>query len=407
MAVPSGICYLGSEQVPASECYRDDREHPLPPPAYAEIEAVDYMKPTGTFALHVGTLCSYKYGARRYMMYTNVYQEGTRKKQPEWAMRQALEAPHVSRVSVAGRTSMCQVFAVHAERSLFCLESGVGESLIHDDSYTKPHARGLTPARLHTQLQEAGRSHSRLGVGQGSWHAVSPRLGPTGVADGVGGWRAWGIDPGEFSNSLMRVSERLVRTGSYTASDPAAIIARAYYELLENKTHILGSSTACVVVLQGEAGQLYSANIGDSGFLVVRDGSVVHRSQEQQHYFNTPFQLSLPPPGTNAQVLSDRPESAETREFSVKEGDVLMVATDGVFDNLPDSTIVKEMVKVQGSTDLLLLQQAANSIAQQARKLAFDEDYMSPFARNARENGINAIGGKPDDITVVLATITL
>lgn len=76
----------------------------------------------------------------------------------------------------------------------------------------------------------------------------------------------------------------------------------------------------------------------------------------------------------------------------MKEGDVLMVATDGVFDNLPDSTIVKEMVKVQGSTDLLLLQQAANSIAQQARKLAFDEDYMSPFARNARENGINAIG---------------
>lgn len=69
-----------------------------------------------------------------------------------------------------------------------------------------------------------------------------------------------------------------------------------------------------------------------------------------------------------------------------------MVATDGVFDNLPDSLIVKEMVKVQGSTDLLLLQQAANSIAQQARKLAFDEEYMSPFARSARENGINAIG---------------
>lgn len=231
-----------------------------------------------------------------------------------------------------------------------------------------------------------------------------------GVADGVGGWRAWGIDPGEFSNSLMRISERIVRGGRYSPSQPAAIIARAYYELLENKTHILGSSTACVVVLQGDAGDaghLYSANIGDSGFLVVRDGLVVHRSQEQQHYFNTPFQLSLPPPGTNAHVLSDRPESAETLEFPVKEGDILMVATDGVFDNLTDSAIVREMVKVQGSTDLLLLQQAANSIAHRARTLAFDEDYMSPFARNARENGINAIGGKPDDITVVLATITV
>ncbi|XP_071526974.1 protein phosphatase PTC7 homolog [Panulirus ornatus] len=146
-----------------------------------------------------------------------------------------------------------------------------------------------------------------------------------------------------------------------------------------------------VVVLQGDKGELCSANIGDSGFLVVRDGSVFHRSEEQQHYFNTPFQLSLPPPGTNSQFLSDRPESAETLEFLVKEGYMLMVATDGVFDNLPDSMIIKEMVKVQGSTDLSLLQQAANSIAQQARKLAFDEDYMSPFARNARENGINAI----------------
>lgn len=78
------------------------------------------------------------------------------------------------------------------------------------------------------------------------------------------------------------------------------------YKRVNFQPLLAGSSTACVVVLQGEAGQLYSANIGDSGFLVVRDGSVVHRSQEQQHYFNTPFQLSLPPPGTNAQVLSDR-----------------------------------------------------------------------------------------------------
>lgn len=49
----------------------------------------------------------------------------------------------------------------------------------------------------------------------------------------------------------MRVSERLVRTGSYTASDPAAIIARAYYELLENKTHILGMSLDAVAPREG------------------------------------------------------------------------------------------------------------------------------------------------------------
>lgn len=67
-----------------------------------------------------------------------------------------------------------------------------------------------------------------------------------------------------------------------------------------------GSSTACIVVLNRETSMVYTANIGDSGFVIVRHGEVVHRSEEQQHYFNTPFQLSLPPPGHSGSVLSDR-----------------------------------------------------------------------------------------------------
>lgn len=68
----------------------------------------------------------------------------------------------------------------------------------------------------------------------------------------------------------------------------------------------LGSSTACVIVLNRETHMAYTANIGDSGFVVVRQGQVVHRSEEQQHYFNTPFQLSMPPPDHSGLVLSDR-----------------------------------------------------------------------------------------------------
>ena len=43
-----------------------------------------------------------------------------------------------------------------------------------------------------------------------------------------------------------------------------------------------------------------------------------NRSQEQQHYFNTPFQLSLPPSHLATEVLSDAPESADRHEFSVE-----------------------------------------------------------------------------------------
>lgn len=67
-----------------------------------------------------------------------------------------------------------------------------------------------------------------------------------------------------------------------------------------------GSSTACIVVLDRRSHRLHTCNLGDSGFLVVRRGEVVHRSDEQQHYFNTPFQLSIAPPGAEGVVLSDR-----------------------------------------------------------------------------------------------------
>lgn len=228
-----------------------------------------------------------------------------------------------------------------------------------------------------------------------------------GVADGVGGWRAYGIDPGEFSLHLMKTCERLVNLGRFNPPNPSELLANSYYELLHNKKAILGSSTACVVLLNRENSTLYTANIGDSGFMVVRRGRVIRRSEEQQHYFNTPFQLSLPPPGYRADVLSDRPESASSDNFPVEDGDVILVATDGVFDNLPQNIILSELIKCQGEKCASRLQMVANSIAWMARSLAFDETFISPFAERAFANGINTIGGKPDDITVILATVAI
>lgn len=88
-----------------------------------------------------------------------------------------------------------------------------------------------------------------------------------------------------------------------------------------------------------------------------------------------------------------RPESAETSEFSVECGDVILVATDGVFDNVPEPVLVAEMRRAQDAAgDSPRLQAVANSIAWMARNLSFDGCYMSPFAKSARQNGIDAIG---------------
>ena len=51
------------------------------------------------------------------------------------------------------------------------------------------------------------------------------------------------------------------------------------------------------------------------------------------------------------EVLSDAPESADRYEFSVKHGDVILLATDGIFDNIPDSVLVKEVGSLQRGPD--------------------------------------------------------
>lgn len=232
-----------------------------------------------------------------------------------------------------------------------------------------------------------------------------------GVADGVGGWRTYGVDPGLFSLNLMKSCERLVKAGYFVSDQPAQLLASGFKEMQESKRPVIGSSTACVAIFNHADCKLYSANIGDSGLFVFRGGRVVHRSHEQQHYFNTPFQLSLPPSDMATEVLSDAPESADRYVFSVEDGDVILLATDGVFDNVPDSVLQEEIRALQSGSsapDAAKIQACANSIALIARKLSQDENFLSPFAKNARANGFgNVAGGKEDDVTVVLAAVSL
>ena len=52
-----------------------------------------------------------------------------------------------------------------------------------------------------------------------------------GVADGVGGWRQYGVDPGQFSTHLMKTCERLVRAGYFISNQPARLLAHGFREM--------------------------------------------------------------------------------------------------------------------------------------------------------------------------------
>ncbi|KAL5016439.1 hypothetical protein ScPMuIL_006028 [Solemya velum] len=226
-----------------------------------------------------------------------------------------------------------------------------------------------------------------------------------GVADGVGGWRNYGIDPSAFPHALMKTCERMVKEGRIHPRSPANIIEASYDELLEQKIPLLGSSTACIVSLYREEQTIYTANLGDSGFLVVRSDEVVHRSQEQQHYFNTPYQLAVAPPQQEGLILSDSPDMADSTSFRVEEGDIILLGTDGLFDNVNEDMLLDYISKLKDHREENV-QKTARNIAEKAQQLSFDPDYLSPFALSAIDSGIDIRGGKPDDITVVLAGVT-
>lgn len=212
-----------------------------------------------------------------------------------------------------------------------------------------------------------------------------------GVADGVGGWADVGVDPGEFSRSLMRQARKAAdaETIDSGAEAPAKILEAAY----EDTRHIMGSSTACVVCLQGN--KLHAANLGDSGFMVIRDGKLIFESPQQQHSFNFPFQLGS---------YGDSLTSCEAFSLEVKTGDIIVAGSDGLLDNVFNQRSAKLVwdAKSRGATPGVAAQQLATFAAARAK----DPVYLSPFAKAARENGFYYQGGKVDDITVVVAYVT-
>ncbi|CAI5964210.1 unnamed protein product [Closterium sp. NIES-65] len=210
-----------------------------------------------------------------------------------------------------------------------------------------------------------------------------------GVADGVGGWAEIGVDAGLYARELMAHVQRAVADEPKGGADPMRVLERAH-----SSTASYGSSTACVAVLQAD--QLQAANLGDSGFLIIRHGHAIFKSPSQQHDFNFPFQL-----GSEG---GDSPLSADVYSLPVAPGDVVVMGTDGLFDNVFDnevSSLVSHAL-LRG----LSPQSTAEHLAALARDRALDRFRLSPFARAAQEAGYRYIGGKLDDITVVVSYVT-
>ncbi|CAF1074708.1 unnamed protein product [Brachionus calyciflorus] len=263
-------------------------------------------------------------------------------------------------------------------------------------------------------------------IGDDAWFiAKHKQVDVLGVADGVGGWHEFGIDPSKFSFNLMKTCKRLIEQGFDLVIDnktPINLLEQSYKTLLESKNNklLVGSSTACILLFHHDTNYLHTCNLGDSGFCIIRNNKIIHRSQEQQHYFNSPYQIAILPNSNNEfqdapqealiqnddSLFNDSPESAISSSIQLNEGDFILVATDGLWDNLTESHLLVELSKIKKNCLIEELEKAANNLARKAIEMALDPDYISPFAKAAKKHGINIKGGKPDDITVLLARVS-
>ena len=308
-----------------------------------------------------------------------------------------------------------------------------------------------SPFKSSKNVHHYGANHKYLKFVSGHWLLSKWNVSPCedacfthkraiGIADGVGGWSAFGLSSADFSTELMKrwkkLINKIVKIQKFTSNiikssgfqleiedfacpvseqikarklhansfchnqqgqedsplrrprwdldvslddndnnirvkdekenfslDPVVIMEDSF-----KNTKSYGSSTICLCTIVEE--KLKVANLGDSGLLLIRynkinqESKVIFCTKDQQHEFNAPFQLANIPKNIHEKLAKkkgkhcdenddkdtkvkleeeveeqkefwqDPPQASDVYDVNVKAGDIIVLGTDGVFDNL-------------------------------------------------------------------------
>ena len=102
-----------------------------------------------------------------------------------------------------------------------------------------------------------------------------------------------GYDPGDFSRNLMESCADIYNKDAHITN--ARDLLLKAYDHIQNKT-CYGSCTACVITLdRREHNKITAVNVGDSGYCLLREGQLIHKSIPQRISYACPKQLDSYP----------------------------------------------------------------------------------------------------------------
>lgn len=296
--------------------------------------------------------------------------------------------------------SDCGNIAGPLERNLLLLKASSADEVVASQP-VHVAASGIAFPHPEKVMQQAMRGVNHRNSGHGGEDAYFYCTGRNGifgmgVADGVYMWKEVGIDSGTFSRTLMETARHMVQAGCEDVYKVLQVAARHV-----ESEGVQGSSTACLLTVNLQQGRLHAANLGDSGFFVIgkqgnRDQlAIKFRTSQLEHEFGCPFQLGH-------HRAANKPEDADLATFPVQKGDVIVMGTDGLLDNVSETEIVSEVERARREGE------SPGQLMQRLSKLAFDNSIdkkrSTPYSKAATEAfEMVYSGGKPDDITVLVA----
>lgn len=211
---------------------------------------------------------------------------------------------------------------------------------------------------------------------------------------------ALGTSAGADSSSSSNDKGLGISEAKLLECDPIEVLHRAWDNTLAEffDLELVGSTTALIALLKDD--ELRLANLGDCCCSIIRGDDYIFRSQEQQHSFNYPYAA-----GTSSR---DTPRKDGQRyNIKVQEGDVVILSSDGLVDNLFDEDILEEVERSSVASGSAPPQVLSEALCRRAKAVSEDQRAVtSPFQQRANEEGIHFVGGKPDDISVLVAVIS-